>query len=182
MNKENCSFTLENKYTEKTSTSSTTQTNLRSFHYRKKKIDEVFTLFNECQIDISKPVDKDLINRLENLLCDITKILDDDYVDKLTPYFEKQKDALEKFLEFPDKFKNQNLNEKWTELVKIRDICNISIEEKRASKEIGSSLEASLKIELNQKLKNILVRPTPPWGPMPPPQPVRNTLKVRFKD
>ena len=41
------------------------------------------------------------------------------------------------------------------ELIKIRDICNISIEEKRASKEIGSSLEADLKIELNQKLKNL---------------------------
>ena len=34
---------------------------------------------------------------------------------------------------------------------KIRDICNISIEEKRASKEIGSSLEASLEIELDKK-------------------------------
>jgi isoleucyl-tRNA synthetase len=32
------------------------------------------------------------------------------------------------------------------ELKKIRDICNLSIEEKRASKEIGSSLEASLKL------------------------------------
>ncbi len=36
------------------------------------------------------------------------------------------------------------------ELIKIRNICNISIEEKRASKEIGSSLEADLKINLNQ--------------------------------
>ena len=40
-------------------------------------------------------------------------------------------------------------------LIKIIDICNISIEEKRASKEIGSSLEADLKIQLSQKLKNI---------------------------
>ena len=36
-------------------------------------------------------------------------------------------------------------------MIKIRDICNISIEEKRSSKEIGSSLEASLKIKLNKK-------------------------------
>ena len=43
----------------------------------------------------------------------------------------------------------------WTELIKIRDICNISIEEKRASKEIGSSLEADLKIQLSQRLKKI---------------------------
>ena len=42
------------------------------------------------------------------------------------------------------------------ERIKIRDICNISIEEKRASKEIGSSLEANLKIQLNTKLKEIV--------------------------
>ena len=41
------------------------------------------------------------------------------------------------------------------ELKKIRDICNISIEEKRASKEIGSSLEASLTIKLNNELFEI---------------------------
>jgi len=40
-------------------------------------------------------------------------------------------------------------------LLKIRNICNISIEEKRASKEIGSSLEADLKIQLNKKFKVI---------------------------
>ncbi len=70
--------------------------------------------------------------------------------------FKDQKSIhLEKFLEFPDKFKNQELNEKWIELIKIRNICNISIEEKRASKEIGSSLEADLKIQLSRKLKKI---------------------------
>ena len=62
---------------------------------------------------------------------------------------------LEKFPKFPDKFQNQKLSKKWSELIKIRNICNISIEEKRASKEIGSSLEADLKIELSQKLKNL---------------------------
>ena len=41
------------------------------------------------------------------------------------------------------------------ELIKIRNICNISIEEKRASKEIGSSLEADLNIHLNHKLKDL---------------------------
>ena len=41
------------------------------------------------------------------------------------------------------------------ELIKIRNICNISIEEKRANKEIGSSLEANLNINLDQKLKEI---------------------------
>ena len=62
---------------------------------------------------------------------------------------------LTKFLEFPESFKNENLNQKWLELIKIRNVCNISIEEKRASKEIGSSLEASLKINLDKKLNEI---------------------------
>ena len=61
----------------------------------------------------------------------------------------------EKFLEFPEKFKNEKLDEKWKELIKIRNICNISIEEKRASKKIGSSLEAELKIEINESMKNL---------------------------
>jgi len=62
---------------------------------------------------------------------------------------------LEKFLNFPKKFENLKLNEKWHKLVLIRDACNLSIEEKRASKEIGSSLESSLEIELDQKLFNL---------------------------
>ena len=62
---------------------------------------------------------------------------------------------LKKFLEFPRSFKNEKLNQKWLELIKIRNVCNISIEEKRASKEIGSSLEASLKINLDKKLNDI---------------------------
>jgi len=70
--------------------------------------------------------------------------------------FKDQKSIhLQKFEEFPDKFKNEKLSEKWIELIKIRDICNISIEEKRANKEIGSSLEADLKIQLSQKLKTL---------------------------
>ena len=58
---------------------------------------------------------------------------------------------LEKFLHLPEKFKNEVLNKKWHELIRVRDICNISIEEKRASKEIGSSLEAELEIDLDNK-------------------------------
>jgi isoleucyl-tRNA synthetase len=62
---------------------------------------------------------------------------------------------LEFFLYYPEKFKNDQLNQKWIDLIKIRNICNISIEEKRASKEIGSSLEAKLKINLDKKLSKI---------------------------
>ena len=63
---------------------------------------------------------------------------------------------LEKFTNIPSNWENKSLNEKWTTLKKIRDNCNISIEEKRASKEIGSSLEAELKIKLNSKYKEII--------------------------
>ncbi len=58
---------------------------------------------------------------------------------------------LETFLEFPKKFQNSELNVKWSQLLEIRDSCNLSIEEKRASKEIGSSLEAALTIGLSKK-------------------------------
>ena len=63
---------------------------------------------------------------------------------------------LKKFLKIPDNFQNYELNKKWIELLKIRNICNVSIEEKRASKEIGSSLEADLKINLNSKFKEYI--------------------------
>ncbi|MDC3119372.1 isoleucine--tRNA ligase [Candidatus Pelagibacter sp.] len=62
---------------------------------------------------------------------------------------------LENFFIFPNNFENKKLYEKWEELIKIRNICNISIEEKRANKEIGSSLEADLDIHLDQKFEEI---------------------------
>ena len=60
---------------------------------------------------------------------------------------------LERFIDFPKEFENNELNKKWLELIKIRDACNLSIEEKRANKEIGSSLEAELVVQLNNKFK-----------------------------
>ena len=62
---------------------------------------------------------------------------------------------LENFPSIPEKCKNNNLELKWLELIKIRDVCNSSIEIKRASKEIGSSLEANLIIKLNDRLINL---------------------------
>jgi len=62
---------------------------------------------------------------------------------------------LEKFVKIPNKWNNTNLNEKWTILKKIRDNCNISIEEKRAEKIIGSSLEAKIEVKLKNKLYEI---------------------------
>ena len=59
---------------------------------------------------------------------------------------------LEKFPVIPAKWNNKDLHDKWDELIKIREECNSSIELKRASKEIGSSLGANLTIYLNEKL------------------------------
>ena len=55
------------------------------------------------------------------------------------------------FPEIPKKWENKSLNEKWLQLFKIKQEANIAIEEKRASKEIGSSLEAELKIITDNK-------------------------------
>ena len=43
------------------------------------------------------------------------------------------------------------LAEKWKELHQIKQDVNISIEEKRTNKEIGSSLEADVSIYVNEK-------------------------------
>ena len=63
---------------------------------------------------------------------------------------------LEEFMQFPKSFQNEQLGKKWIELKKIRDICNVSIEAKRASKEIGSSLEANLTVCLNKELLELI--------------------------
>ena len=62
---------------------------------------------------------------------------------------------LEKFAQIPLKWQNQGLNNKWIKIKKIRDVANISIENKRANKDIGSSLEANVKIKLNKELFKI---------------------------
>jgi isoleucyl-tRNA synthetase len=58
---------------------------------------------------------------------------------------------LENFVDYPINFKNDELFNKWKELIKIREICNIQIEKKRSEKVIGSSLEADLIIKLDSK-------------------------------
>ena len=53
------------------------------------------------------------------------------------------------FPEIPEKWKNEELNEKWIALFKIKQDANVAIEQKRSSKEIGSSLEAEIEINTN---------------------------------
>ena len=60
------------------------------------------------------------------------------------------------FSNIPSLWENKNLNEKWKLLFKIKQEANIAIEEKRSSKEIGSSLEAEIEIIINKKEFNLM--------------------------
>jgi isoleucyl-tRNA synthetase len=62
----------------------------------------------------------------------------------------------EHFIEIPNKWKNNELNDKWEQLFKIKQEANIAIEEKRTNKEIGSSLEAEIKITTGSKNFDLL--------------------------
>jgi len=63
---------------------------------------------------------------------------------------------LENFIDYPESFKNEIINLKWSKLLTIRNECNLSIEKKRADKTLGSSLEAKVKIKMNKNQKEII--------------------------
>jgi isoleucyl-tRNA synthetase len=63
---------------------------------------------------------------------------------------------LENFVKIPKNWENNELNNKWEKLFKIKQEANIAIEEKRSSKEIGSSLEAEITITTNSKNFDLL--------------------------
>ena len=60
------------------------------------------------------------------------------------------------FTKIPKEWENIILNNKWKKLFKIKQEVNIAIEEKRGTKEIGSSLEAELKITTDIKNYKLL--------------------------
>ena len=60
------------------------------------------------------------------------------------------------FPKIPNSWKNDSLDLKWKNLFKIKQEANIAIEKKRANKEIGSSLEANIKIFTNTNDYNLL--------------------------
>ena len=60
------------------------------------------------------------------------------------------------FPTIPKNWENNELDNKWQQLFKIKQVANIAIEEKRANKEIGSSLEAEVKIIANKENYNLL--------------------------
>jgi isoleucyl-tRNA synthetase len=73
--------------------------------------------------------------------------------DEIFSLVNKKEDSIHEhtFEEIPTDWENSKLNEKWTRLFKIKQEANIAIEEKRSNKEIGSSLEADIKITTNGK-------------------------------
>ena len=60
------------------------------------------------------------------------------------------------FVKLPKSWNNNQLNEKWLKLIKIKQDANIAIESKRASKEIGSSLEATIILNLKKEKFELL--------------------------
>ena len=131
-------------------------------------------LLNFCSVDLSafyfdirkdslycdlknSPKRKNCINVLqiilESLLSWFAPIISftTEEIFRLVDKHESQSIHLKKFIKIPEKWKNQTLFEKWNKLKKIRDKCNISIEEKRAEKIIGSSLEAKIELKLKKE-------------------------------
>ena len=60
------------------------------------------------------------------------------------------------FVRIPKTWENDLLYEKWSNLFKIKQEANVAIEEKRISKEIGSSLEAEIKLFINKEKFDLL--------------------------
>ena len=58
---------------------------------------------------------------------------------------------LEKFPSIPSKWEDKKLFIKWSKIKTIRNVANAAIEIKRASKEIGSSLEADIQVYLEEE-------------------------------
>ena len=57
---------------------------------------------------------------------------------------------METFPIIPSKWKDEKLFQKWDKLKIVRNVANAAIEVKRSSKEIGSSLEADIKVYLGR--------------------------------
>jgi len=62
---------------------------------------------------------------------------------------------LKTFPNIPSKWENEKLFQKWYKLKTVRNVVNAAIEVKRTSKEIGSSLEADIKVYLGKNYLEI---------------------------
>ena len=62
---------------------------------------------------------------------------------------------LESFPKIPDRWENKKLSEKWEKFKTVKKVVNAAMEIKRSSKDIGSSLEADIKIYLGEEYLNL---------------------------
>ena len=62
---------------------------------------------------------------------------------------------LENFPKIPDRWENKKLFEKWEKFKTVKKVVNAAMEIKRSSKDIGSSLEADIKIYLSEEYLNL---------------------------
>ena len=99
----------------------------------------------------------EIMQTLTRLLVPVTPHLAEDIWQHVLP---EQKGNMESILlsDWPQlnpQFKNDAINEKWEEVVKLRDIVTRAIEPVRAGKKIGSSLETAVfvKIDCNDFMK-----------------------------
>jgi len=63
---------------------------------------------------------------------------------------------LQTFSNIPAKWKDEKLFKKWEKFKIVKKVANAALEEKRANKDIGSSLEADVKIYLNDEYLKIV--------------------------
>jgi len=63
---------------------------------------------------------------------------------------------LEAFPNIPNHWKNEKISQKWEKLKILRDVVNAGIEVKRSEKEIGSSLEADVKVYISKEYLEII--------------------------
>ena len=78
--------------------------------------------------------------------------------DEIFSLINKTEDSIHEktFVKIPESWKDVKLDNKWKDLFKIKQEANVAIEEKRANKEIGSSLEAEIEIFVNTNEYNLL--------------------------
>ena len=63
---------------------------------------------------------------------------------------------LESFPQIPENWKNEKISEKWEKFKIIRNVVNAAMEVKRANKDIGSSLEADIKVYLSEEYLKVV--------------------------
>ncbi len=99
----------------------------------------------------SQTVMYEILQALVKMLVPVTPHLAEDIWQFIIPSQrgDKQSVLLTDWPKVNPQFKNEEINEKWEEVIKLREIVTKAIEPVRAEKKIGSSLETSVYIKIN---------------------------------